>query len=293
MARPPVPPHLMPVATMLTPHERLSVDAAGVGAYRALHRDSFDEVVQDLRARRASAVLVSVTRYDAHLGAGVAAMVREFPQVPTVALLSHLDRATPQAMMDLGGTGLSRLVDVREPAGWTQLREYLYGTQKHDVRRMVMSQLAMDLVGAAPDLFRFFEALVDASAHGGTIATLADQLHVVASTLVSRFFRAGVPAPRRYLTFARFIRAARLFENPGLSVTTTANVLEYSSPQSFGRHLKLHMKLTATEFRAAFDGERMLQHFRRELVLPYADALRLLRPLNPSLGATFARTLIH
>jgi AraC-like DNA-binding protein len=278
---------------MLTPPERLSVDAAGVGAYRALHRDSFDEVVQDVRARRASAVLVSVTRYDAHLRAGVAAMVREFPQIPTVALLSHLDRTTPHAMIALGSTGLSQLVDVREPTGWAQLREYLYGAQKHDVRRMVMSQLAMDLAGAAPDLFRFFEALVDASAHGGTVATLADELHVVASTLVSRFFRARVPAPKKYLTFSRFIRAARLFENPGLSVTTIANVLEYSSPQSFGRHLKLHMDLTATEFRATFDGERMLEYFRRELVLPYLDALRLLRPLHPSLGATFARTLIH
>lgn len=293
MTRPSSAPHLLPIATMLTPHERLSVDAAGVGAYRALHRDSFDEVVQDVRARRAGAVLVSVTRYDAHLGAGVAAMVREFPQIPTVALLSHLDRATPHAMIALGSTGLSRLVDVREPHGWTQLREYLYGAQKHDVRRMVMSQLAMDLSGAAPDLFQFFEALIDASAHGGTIATLADQLHVVASTLVSRFFRARVPAPKQYLTFARFIRAARLFENAGLSVTTVSNVLEYSSPQSFGRHLKLHMKLTATEFRARFDGEAMFDHFRRALVLPYVDELRRLRPLHPSLGATFARTLIH
>jgi AraC-like DNA-binding protein len=278
---------------MLTPHERQSVDAAGVGAFQALHRDSLDEVVQDVRSRRASAVLLSVTRYDARLRAGVAAMVREFPQVPTVALLSHLDRTTPQAMIALGSTGLSRLVDVRDPTGWTQLREYLYGAQKHDIQRMVMSQLAMDLIGAPPDLMRFFEALMVTSAHGGTVATLANQLHVVASTLVSRFFRAGVPAPKQYLTFARFIRAARMFENPGLSVTGVANALDYSSPQSFGRHLKLHMGLTATEFRTRFDGERMLEHFRKVLILPYLESLRFLRPLHPSLGATIARTLIH
>lgn len=293
MSAPPLMQHLLPVATMLTPNERQSVDAAGIGAYRALHRDSFEEVVQDVRSRRAGAVLLSVTRYDARLRAGVAAMVREFPQVPTVALLSHLDRATPQAMIALGGTGLSRLVDVREPAGWMQLREYLYSAQKHDIQRMVMSQLAMDLAGAPPDLLRFFEALMAASARGGTVATLADQLHVVTSTLVSRFFRARVPAPKQYLIFARFIRAARMFENPGLSVTSVSNVLEYSSPQSFGRHLKLHMGITATEFRARYDGERMLEHFRRVLILPHLESLRLLRPLHPSLGATFARTLVH
>lgn len=293
MARPSAVQHLLPIATMLTPTERASVDAAGAGAYRALHRDSFDEVVQDVRSRRAGAVLLSVTRYDARIRAGVAAMVREFPQVPTVALLSNLDRATPQTMIALGATGLSRLVDVRDPAGWTQLREYLYGAQKHDIQRMVMSQLTMDLMGASPDLLRFFDAIMTASAHGGTVAGLARELHVVASTLVSRFFRARVPAPKQYLIFARFIRAARMFENPGLSVTTVSNALEYSSPQSFGRHLKLHMHLTATEFRAQYDGERMLDHFRNTLVLPYRDALRFLRPLHPSLGATFARTLVH
>ena len=47
----------MPVSTMLTPDERLRVDAAGEGLYSALHRESLDEVLADLRERRAGAVL--------------------------------------------------------------------------------------------------------------------------------------------------------------------------------------------------------------------------------------------
>ena len=46
---------LMPVSTILTPGERQRVDAAGEGLYAALHRESFDEVLADLRERRAGA----------------------------------------------------------------------------------------------------------------------------------------------------------------------------------------------------------------------------------------------
>jgi len=51
---------LTPVSTMLTPAERSRVDAAGEGFYRAVHRDSIDDILSDLRAQRVSAVLLSV-----------------------------------------------------------------------------------------------------------------------------------------------------------------------------------------------------------------------------------------
>jgi hypothetical protein len=96
---------------------------------------------------------------------------------------------------------------------------------------------------------------------------------------MSRFFRAGLPAPKRYLAFARLVRAARLFENPGLSIANVANHLDYSSPQSFGRHVRTLMSITALEFRRRYDGEGMLHHFREQLVLPHMITLRQFRPL--------------
>jgi hypothetical protein len=51
---------LMPVSTILTPGERQRVDAAAEGLYAALHRESFDEVLADLRERRSGAVLISI-----------------------------------------------------------------------------------------------------------------------------------------------------------------------------------------------------------------------------------------
>ena len=106
---------------------------------------------------------------------------------------------------------------------------------------------------------------------------------------MSRFFRAGLPAPKRYLAVARLVRAARLFENPGFSVANIANHLDYSSPQSFGRHVRSVLGLTAVEFRRHYDGAAMLLHFREALVLPYSDALRSLKPLSTIVHARGAR----
>src|SRR5919201_5835415 len=90
-------PALPTVATVLTPDERLRVDAAGQGLYRAVHRDTLDDVLQDLRQRRAGAVLLSVALCSAADEPRLATVVREFPRVPADALLTpelaHLEGA--------------------------------------------------------------------------------------------------------------------------------------------------------------------------------------------------------
>ena len=236
--------------------------------------------MQDLKANRATAVLVSVARCDQTARAGVEMMVREFPRVPTVALLSHVEPGTPRTMLLLGQSGIRQLIDVREPSGWRELRTLLLGTQVDSMQRRALSQLAVDLSGATNDCWRFFEALFTAPSHIVTIRAFSQYLAVLPSTLMSRFFRAGLPAPKRYLAAARLVRAARLFENPGFSVANIANHLDYSSPQSFGRHVRTVLGMTALEFRRRYDGAAMLLHFREMLVLPYANALRRLKPLS-------------
>src|SRR5688500_5153702 len=111
-ARPPA----VPVTTMLTPVERLRVDAAGEGTFYALHRESIDDVLRDLRERRAGAVVVSVARCAEGDATGVARLVREFPRVTAVALLSQAPHAAaahlaPRALLALGRSGVRTLVD--------------------------------------------------------------------------------------------------------------------------------------------------------------------------------------
>ena len=275
---------LMPVSTILTPGERQRVDAAAEGLYAALHRESFDEVLADLRERRAGAVLISIARYGLQSSARMAAMVREFPRVPAMALLTENQYSTPQNLLSLGQLGVRILIDARQPSGWQTLREILAAERSNDLQRTALGQLSSDLTGASPDCWKFFELLFSNSPQIHNVRQLARQLNILPSTLMSRFFRAKLPAPKRYLALARLIRAAKLFENPGLSVASVANYLNYSSPQSFGRHVRTVMQMSPVLFRETYDGTGMLQYFRSELVLPYADTLRTFRPAMTSPG---------
>ena len=271
---------LLAVSTFLSPAERARVDAAGEGSYRAIHRDEVAELVGDIKAKRADAVLVSVARCDGRAQPRISALVREFPRVSTVALVTAVSPDAPRVALSLGSSGITQLVDVREPQGWHELRRLLLADRGTEVQREALTQLSIDLAGAHPECWRFFEALFVAPPRLSTVRELSLQLGVLPSTLMSRFFRAGLPAPKRYLSQARLVRAARLFENPGFSIANVANHLDYSSPQSFGRHVRTLLDVTAGEFRRRFDGERMLTHFRQTLVLPHLTTLRQLRPLG-------------
>lgn len=269
---------LMPMSTILTPGERIRVDAAGEGLYSTLHRESLDEVLADLRERKSGAVLISIARYGIQSSARMAAMVREFPQVPAMALLTETQQSTPQNLLSLGQLGVRILIDARQPSGWQALREILAAEKSSDLQRIALGQLSSDLVGAPSDCWRFFELLFNHSPQIHTIRQLSKHLNILPSTLMSRFFRAKLPPPKRYLSLARLIRAAKLFENPGLSVASVANYLDYSSPQSFGRHVRTIMGVSPVVFRQCYDGAGMLQHFRRELVTPYSATLRDFHP---------------
>jgi hypothetical protein len=63
-----------------------------------------------------------------------------------------------------------------------------------------------------------------------------------------------------------------------------ANVLDYSSPQSFGRHVRTMLQVTAVDFRRKYTGQRMLDRFREELIIPYLPTLRVFAPLTPPPG---------
>src|SRR5256885_8009093 len=77
------------VSTVLTPSERIRVDAAGEGLYRSYHRESVQDVARDVRESRATAVVLSVKICDRGMAEPLTEMVSEFPRIPTLALLSE------------------------------------------------------------------------------------------------------------------------------------------------------------------------------------------------------------
>ena len=266
-----------PVLTVLEPEERVRVDAAGAGLYRAIHKESVADALEDLKRQRVSAVLLSVLRCSRDGDRRMATMVREFPSVPTLALLGAAP-ASAEALLQLGNAGVTTLVDVRQPAGWSRLRQLLAAQGGQEVDRRALEAIVQELGTMTPGGWRFFEALFVACERVGTVRELALRMGLLPSTLMSRFFRAHLPSPKRYLAYARLLRAARLFEDRGHSVADVANALDYSSPQSFSRHVRTVLGISAGEFRGGFDAARLLERLLDELVRPHRGALRRLDP---------------
>ena len=275
----------MCVSTMLTMPERYRVDAVGTDTCDLVHRDTIDEVLRDVRSRRAGAVVLSVARCEhpeaARIECRVSSLVRDFPRVTALALLGELSGDAPSTMLLLGRSGIRTIVDVRRPDGWRALRNALsVRSVAGDITSRALAQLMSDLCSAPPDCRQFFIPLFNSTEPVTTVAQLARMLAVLPSTLISRFGRASLPSPKTYLSWARLVRAAALLENPGVSASAVATALEFSSPQGFGRHVRLRLNLTLSTFRRLYTGADMLARFRQELVLDHLSKLTVFRPLN-------------
>jgi AraC-like DNA-binding protein len=274
-------PKLPLVSTLVTPSERQRLDAAGLGMYEPLHRESFDDVLNDIRIRNATAVIVSVAKCGANSAEQLRAVVRDFPRVTTMALLSELAPTTPYSTLQLGQIGIRTLIDGRYPAGWSKLREMLSWESDSDLQKVALDRIRQTVGAVAPDCYRFFELILVPEIQIAGVRVLARRLNVLPTTMVSRFFRAGLPAPKRYLAMARLTRAARLFEDTGRTVGSVADTLDYSSPQAFGRHVRTMLNMSPVSFRHTYTGLSMLELFHAELVSPYVETLRYFRPAAP------------
>ncbi|MBY0490199.1 MAG: AraC family transcriptional regulator [Gemmatimonadaceae bacterium] len=268
------------ILTFVTPGERPRVEAAGAGCYVALHRETLDQMVEEMRRRPVSAVVVSVSRYQQQDAPAIARLVREFPAVPAVALLTATESRATQALLSMGQQGVRTLVDAREPAGWRDLRTLVAREDPRAIETIAKARILEDLPHATLTSRRFITALFDAPHTCTTVRDFARRQGVTPTTFMTRFFRAGLPPAKRYLSFARLVRAASLFENPGLSITQVALQLEYSSPQAFSRHLHIVLGHGAAEFRRRYTGEGMLDHMRRELIVPHREALATFDPYH-------------
>lgn len=282
---------IAPVVTVLEPGERDHVDRVGAGLYRTVHRESVADVLADLRTKRIGAVLLSASRCRDSEIPRTRRVIRDFPGVPALVLLSGNRAIAPAQLLALGNCGMEHLVDVREPGGWKALRDAIAHAAIREKDERAVQDLLEAVAGAPDDLIRFLRALFMGFAVPRTVRDLSRSLGVLPSTLVSRFYRANLPAPKRYLALAGLVRAARLLENPGLSIADVAAHLDHSSPQSFARHVRIYLAMSAAEFRQTMDGETMMQRFREELIVPYASRLKSLAPalmraqLGPGPGA--------
>lgn len=150
------------------------------------------------------------------------------------------------------------------------------------INGVALAALAKDLNGCPADCWRFFELLFSESVRVRSVMDLAHEVGVCFTTISSRFGRAKVPNPKRYIALAEFVRAAWLFERPRATTQIVSFTLGGSSGQAFQHTCRVFLGQTITAFRKAHPtGQSMLDRFRAELVLPYVEQLRAFHPFAP------------
>lgn len=273
-----------PVSTMLNPMERINIDVMAQGAYHPIHRESLDQIESDIKKDRTRAIIVSASSYSLKNRSRLSGIIREFPAIPTYAILTKERWLTPLSAHSLGVVGIQTMIDVRSEQGWKQLRRLLARDRSDEVLRKAVGLMNSDLAGCYNDCWKFFEILFEHEPAVSSVKQLAQLLNILPNTLLSRFYKKKLPSPKLYIDLARMVRAARMLENKGFSVSMVSSNMGFSSPQSFSRHCQAVMKITPAELRNTYDGEKMLMHFRDTLVVPYLDTLRSFRPvtLEPS-----------
>jgi len=264
------------IAAVLGPGERARVEAAMGEGIAVLHRDTIPEAIRAVRERPVAAVLLSVSRCPEEQLLELDRLVQGFPAIPTVAVVAGPGNS--DVLLRLGARGVREVVDVSAPEGWRRLRA-LVSAPGSPASARIQAPILTALADAPPDARLFFEALIRCAPHHLTVRQLARTLHVPSSTLLSRFQRAGLPSPKSYLAALRLLHAALLLEDAGRSVADVSYRLEYSSPQSFGRHVRAMLGVTASEFRRRLPFPVALDRFLALMIAPYRAAFRTFHPL--------------
>ncbi|MEO8635051.1 MAG: helix-turn-helix domain-containing protein [Gemmatimonadales bacterium] len=267
------------IAAVLRPEERSRVEAAGSGWFSLVHRESIPDAIRAVRERPVDAVLISVHQCGDRALEALPGLVAGFPGIPTVALVSRHDSQGSEALLQLGAGGVRQVVDVTGPEGWQRLRQVLGQPATRDAAR-IQGPVLLALGPIAPDAQLFFEVLIRLAPDLSTALQLSDRLAVRCTTLMSRFMRAELPSPKSYLAAMRLLHATLLFERPGHTIADVAYRLDYSSPQSFGRHVRALLGITTSELRRRFPFDLALERFIALMVEPYRAEWAGFRPLG-------------
>lgn len=277
-----LPPLIATVVTVVEPSTRGAIDQAMKTACRSIHASSIAEALGAVREHTATTMLLSPDVARLHPLREIESLVSASPGVTTVAVLAHDSPTACDALLDLGACGVRKAVNLAQRDGWTLLRSIVAdtgGEHGRFIRREVLGMTA----GLSTDMRHFLAALVRVAPEVTTVRAVAGRFKVEPTTLGSRFLRACLPAPKLYLSMTRLMYASCFLRMPRVSVAATAGALRFSSPQSFGRHVRTTLGMTAGEFRAEMSVEGTISHFRERLIEPYREILSTFKPLSPTL----------
>lgn len=113
-----------------------------------------------------------------------------------------------------------------------------------------------------------------------SVAEIAWNLGVNATSMSARFSRAGLPPAGEYVARAHLVWVAQLACEPSThSLRRISFELGNSSSTHLGRTIRALTGLSGAEFRREYSRDRATLQFWRRLVWPYRDVLARFNPL--------------
>ena len=248
-------------------------------AARPIHLDSVSTAISVARRVPVRAVLLGPASIGPEASPAVAILASICAGGVLIAVIGGWTPTLAERLLAFGSSGIREAVDLSRREGLNRLRTLL-AREEWDLANRIAQTILPSLEPATAEMRFFISHLIRTAPFVSSMKVVASELRVCNSSMSSRFLRAGLPSPKKYLAATRLIYAAGVLEIPGVSAVQAARRLHYSSPQSFGRHVREQLGVSASEFREKYSFEVMANHFATRLVLRHRDTLRWFEPLR-------------
>ena len=232
------------VVTIVDPPLRSRIDCTTGESIAKVHVSSVREAVVAIREHAPRTLLLSPELVSRQVLPGLAQLIISSPGVSVVALVGLGSSRTGETLLRLGACGVRKAIALTGEDAWPRLRA-LIGDGSLRCDPVILAHFLTALEGASSETRSFFVSLVRAAPNTRTVRELARDMNSIPCTLMSRFYRASLPSPRLYLAMTRLTYAASLLEEVAVSLASVAYHLRFSSPQSFGRHIRGMLGITA------------------------------------------------
>lgn len=245
---------------------------------RPLHLASVGEALSVVRERPVQAVLLGRGAMTTGTATTVGRLVVNCGGT-LIAVIEGWTPELPETLLAFGRYGVRDAVDVSDRHGLSRLRDLITRTDWEPAQRVARA-FEPSLTEASEEMRFFLNYLVRTASFIGSITILAARLGVSHSSLNSRFLRAGLPSPRKYLVYIRLLFATALLEQPRVTAAHVAHRLNYSSPQSFMRHVRAQLGVSVRDLRQRHSFDALAQRVVFHTLSQNAATLKWFRPLG-------------
>lgn len=244
---------------------RLSAAAKPDPSWRVEHQVTLAEAWPELYAAAQNKPL-HVLVFDPYLqgsfdAASCAAFHRRFPSVVLLPY-THFAGRPVQDVLQLAALGVRRVVCRDEDDGAPRFRAILREALSDACATRIAAELEDVL---SPELSAFLSQVVS-SAGAPVCPDQVARVHFChPKTLRQRLRAANLPPTNKLIIWARMLHAACLLEDPGRSVESVAQALDFPSPSALHKQMRRYVGLAPREVAAQGGLARAAAQFRARL----------------------------